>query len=70
MYRSDFSVDFKTFSPTGLIFYAADMRLVDSMAVFLLNGKIHFMFNCGSGPARLTSSKAYNDGEWHTVSSA
>ena len=50
-----------------MIVYMANERQVDFIALYMKAGRIVYMFNCGSGPARLTSAGAFNDGEWHTV---
>jgi len=31
-------------------------------------GKVLFSFDCGTGEAVISSSKNYNDGQWHSVS--
>uniref|UniRef100_A0A0B7BNE7 Laminin subunit alpha n=1 Tax=Arion vulgaris TaxID=1028688 RepID=A0A0B7BNE7_9EUPU len=61
------AVTFKTASPNGVIFYAADLQHVDYFGVHLLNGKVTFGFNFGSGRAVIVSQKTYNDDQWHTV---
>ncbi|CAL1548003.1 unnamed protein product [Lymnaea stagnalis] len=58
---------FKTSAPNGLIFYTADANHVDFLAIFLLNGKVQFSFNCGTGTANMASTETYNDNKWHTV---
>ena len=61
-------MEFKTIVPDGLLFYVADDRQVDFIAVYLEEGKLKHSFNCGSGAARLVSTGTYNDGQWHRVS--
>lgn len=66
--RGEFSIDFKTDAKDGMILYMANERQVDFIALYMQAGRIVYMFNCGSGPARLTSAGTFNDGRWHTVS--
>ncbi|BFY99968.1 hypothetical protein BsWGS_03008 [Bradybaena similaris] len=61
------SVTFKTPSPNGVIFYAADAKHVDYFGLHLLDGKVTFGFNCGSGSGMIASPKVYNDDQWHVV---
>ena len=65
--RGGFSIDFKTTAEDGMIVYMANERQIDFIALYMRAGRIVYMFNCGGGPARLTSAGAFNDGEWHTV---
>ena len=65
--RGGFSIEFKTEEEDGMIMYMANERQVDFIALYMQGGRIVFMFNCGSGPARLTSAGTFNDGQWHTV---
>ncbi|XP_026292152.1 laminin subunit alpha [Frankliniella occidentalis] len=65
--KYELSFDFKTEKPNGTIFFVTDKNIVDHIALYLVNGKVHYSFNCGSGAALLVSKDAYNDNEWHTV---
>jgi len=65
--RGGFSIEFKTEEEDGMIMYMANERQVDFIALYMQAGRIVFMFNCGSGPARLASTGTFNDGQWHTV---
>nr|KAG5711320.1 hypothetical protein BaRGS_006017 [Batillaria attramentaria] len=31
----------------------------------MVDGQINYRFNCGTGPANISSEKTYNDGQWH-----
>lgn len=33
----------------------------------MVQGKIRYIFNCGTGPAILESDQIYNDGLWHKI---
>ncbi|KAI5729364.1 hypothetical protein M8J76_001799 [Diaphorina citri] len=67
--KFDFSIDIKTTSEQdGIIFYVADVKHIDYVALYVKDGQIHYSFNCGSGPMALSSGdKLILDGEWHTV---
>lgn len=62
-------MQFKTREANGLILYNAG-RERDFIAVELVNGHIHYVFDLGDGPvrARDTSRSRLNDGKWHAVS--
>lgn len=66
--RSLFSMEVKTTAPDGLLFYVADGRHTDYIALYMMGGNVVYSFNCGSGPARIVSPRTYNDGQWHKVS--
>lgn len=63
----DFYLEFKTHSPDGLLFYAADTRQKDFVALYLEQGKLVYKFRGGAGEANMTSNYEYHNGEWHTV---
>ncbi|XP_068987141.1 neurexin 1 isoform X10 [Bombus flavifrons] len=60
---------FRTRESNGLILYNAG-RERDFIAVELVNGHIHYVFDLGDGPVRVrdTSRSRLNDGKWHAVS--
>lgn len=63
----EFSLSFKTEFSEGVLFYAADSRHTDFIALYLREGKVFHSFNCGSGSANISSERRYDDNEWHTV---
>lgn len=63
----DLSFQFRSSKQNGLLFYAADARHIDFIAVYLRNGKIYHTFNCGSGLANVSSTNEYSDNNWHSV---
>jgi len=65
--RSNFTVEFKTSAPSGIIFYTANQRQDDFVGLFMKSGRVYFTFNCGSGRAMIGSRGTYNDNRWHTV---
>jgi laminin alpha 3/5 len=65
--RSEFSLDFKSTNPNGVMFYVADARQKDFISVYLRGGKVVYGFNCGNDAVFIESTETYNDGQWHTV---
>ncbi|XP_021923608.1 neurexin-3 isoform X5 [Zootermopsis nevadensis] len=59
---------FKTREPSGLILYNAG-REQDFLAVELVNGHLHYIFNLGDGPVRVRDNarSSLNDNRWHAV---
>ncbi|XP_076637715.1 neurexin 1 isoform X2 [Colletes latitarsis] len=60
---------FKTREENGLILFNAG-RERDFIAVELVKGHIHYVFDLGDGPVKVrdTSRSSLNDGKWHAVS--
>ncbi|XP_036146252.1 neurexin-1 isoform X5 [Monomorium pharaonis] len=60
---------FKTREANGLILYNAG-REHDFIAIELVNGHVHYVFDLGDGAVRVrdTSKTKLNDGKWHAVS--
>ncbi|XP_055322303.1 neurexin-3 isoform X3 [Sitodiplosis mosellana] len=60
---------FKTLEANGLLFYNGGRRN-DFIAIELVNGKVHYIFDLGDGPITLrdTSRIHMNDNRWHVVS--
>ena len=63
--RSNFGIEFKTLERNGVIFYIADEKNSDFIALFVKNGKLVYGFNCGSGPAYIESNQNVDDDQWH-----
>ncbi|EGI60824.1 PREDICTED: laminin subunit alpha [Acromyrmex echinatior] len=63
----DFQIDIKTMADDGIIFYTSDLSKQDLIAVYVLGGKVHYKFDCGSGPALLVSDKMINNNQWHII---
>lgn len=59
---------FKTREPSGLILYNAGKEQ-DFLAVELVNGHLHYIFNLGDGPVRVRDNarSSLNDNQWHAV---
>ncbi|XP_036374630.1 laminin subunit alpha-1-like, partial [Megalops cyprinoides] len=58
---------FKTFSPNGLLLYLASNSTRDFLSIELVEGKVRLTFDLGSGLLTLTSTKAYNIGNWYRI---
>uniref|UniRef100_A0A8D8UVI4 Laminin subunit alpha n=1 Tax=Cacopsylla melanoneura TaxID=428564 RepID=A0A8D8UVI4_9HEMI len=65
--KFDFSVDIKTIEQDGVVFYVADPKHIDYVALFMKENMIYFSFNLGSGQTVLSSDKLITNSEWHTV---
>ncbi|XP_046433556.1 laminin subunit alpha [Neodiprion fabricii] len=63
----DIQIDFKTMENDGIIFYSAVLGKQDLIAVYLKEGKVHYKFDCGSGPALLIGATKTNNNQWHTI---
>ncbi|XP_017881365.1 laminin subunit alpha [Ceratina calcarata] len=61
----DFQIDIKTTAEKGIIFYTTDLANQSLIAVYVNDGKLHYKFDCGSGPALLVSRTEINDDDWH-----
>ncbi|GFY37998.1 laminin-like protein epi-1 [Trichonephila inaurata madagascariensis] len=64
---STFALEFKSSSDSGVMFYVSDVKHIDFVGLFMKEGKIVYVFNCGTGTAVITSQNTYNDGTWHRV---
>jgi neurexin len=60
---------FKSLEPNGLLFYNGGRRN-DFIAVELVNGHIHYVFDLGDGPITIRDKARIhmNDNRWHSVS--
>uniref|UniRef100_A0A1B0DIX0 Laminin G domain-containing protein n=1 Tax=Phlebotomus papatasi TaxID=29031 RepID=A0A1B0DIX0_PHLPP len=63
----DFSLQFKTPDPDGVLFYAADSRHTDFIALYLQKGRLHHVFKGGANMVNMSSQYEYHNNEWHTV---
>ncbi|XP_034947491.1 laminin subunit alpha [Chelonus insularis] len=68
-YRNDFDfqIDLKTLDDEGIVFFSSDSESNNLIAVYIQGGRIHYTFNCGTGPGLLKSEIKINDNQWHTV---
>lgn len=63
----ELTLEFKTKHPDGILFYAAGEHHSDFVVLYMKDGYVYHKFNCGSGPANMTSKYQYNNDDWHTV---
>lgn len=61
------SLQFRTGYPSGLLFYAADKRHQDFVAVYLNDGKLIQQVHVGAIAASISSYQELNNEEWHSV---
>ncbi|CAJ0953978.1 unnamed protein product, partial [Mesorhabditis belari] len=60
-----FSFQLRATASNGVILFATDQK--DHIGIYLVNGKIKFAFNTGSGLVTIASKTSILDDEWHTV---
>ncbi|XP_074843383.1 laminin subunit alpha-3 [Carettochelys insculpta] len=65
--RSHFSVDIRTASSGGLIFFVRNKPESSYMALYISKGRFVFSFGAGGKKIKIKSKAKYNDGQWHTV---
>ncbi|XP_050016679.1 laminin subunit alpha-3 isoform X6 [Alexandromys fortis] len=63
--RSQFSMDIKTTSSKGLVFYTGTKN--SFMALYLSEGHVIFALGAEGKKLRLRSKENYHDGKWHMV---
>lgn len=56
---------FRTRAQNGLLFLIGKGRKF--MSLEIVNGRMVFQYNLGSGVGSAVSPEIYNDGRWHTV---
>uniref|UniRef100_A0A3Q2YZM7 EGF like, fibronectin type III and laminin G domains n=1 Tax=Hippocampus comes TaxID=109280 RepID=A0A3Q2YZM7_HIPCM len=63
------SVEFKADAEDGLLLYCGENEhgRGDFTSLALLQGKLHYRFNCGTGAAQIVSESRVVIGQWHTV---
>uniref|UniRef100_A0A8C4VX48 Laminin subunit alpha 3 n=1 Tax=Gopherus evgoodei TaxID=1825980 RepID=A0A8C4VX48_9SAUR len=65
--RSHFSIDVRTISSGGLIFFVGNKPESSYMALYISKGRFVFSFGAGGKKIKIKSKAKYNDGQWHTV---
>lgn len=69
MDESSFELEFRTSAMEGVLLYLGSNQVVDYVALYLNDGKIHAAWNTGSGNATIVYEDArLNDSAWHHVS--
>ncbi|XP_033854379.3 laminin subunit alpha-3-like isoform X1 [Acipenser ruthenus] len=64
---SHFSVDIRTNSEEGLIFFIGSEHGASHLALYISNGRIVFSLSSSEKKRRISIKEKYNDGQWHTV---
>ncbi|XP_015209136.2 laminin subunit alpha-3 isoform X2 [Lepisosteus oculatus] len=65
--RSHISLDIRTKSQEGLIFYAANKFGTSHVALYINNGRIKLSLSSPGKKRKIFNKEKYNDGKWHTV---
>lgn len=63
----EISLKFRTTESEGLLFYAADTRHTDFIALYMQDSHLHHVFNIASSRASMVSRYEYSNNEWTTV---
>lgn len=61
------ALEFRALETEGLLLYNGNARGKDFLALALLDGRVQFRFDTGSGPAVLTSLVPVEPGRWHRL---
>uniref|UniRef100_A0A674K505 Laminin subunit alpha 3 n=1 Tax=Terrapene triunguis TaxID=2587831 RepID=A0A674K505_9SAUR len=65
--RAHFSIDVRTASSGGLIFFVGNKPESSYMALYISKGRFVFSFGVGGKKIKIKSKAKYDDGQWHTV---
>ncbi|EJW76346.1 hypothetical protein WUBG_12744, partial [Wuchereria bancrofti] len=65
--NSLFSIQLRATASNGIIMFTTNNRHTDYLALYLVNGIVHFAYNSGSGQAVLKSNRSVMDYEWHSI---
>ncbi|VBB28863.1 unnamed protein product [Acanthocheilonema viteae] len=65
--NSLFSVQLRATASNGIIMFTTNHKHTDYLALYLVNGIVHFAYNSGSGQAILKSNRTVMDDEWHSI---
>lgn len=71
--ESIFQIEFKTdsggqsSSASGVLFYVSGSNDIDFVSIFMSDGYIYYLWNCGGGTAMIQSKKTFNDDQWHHI---
>lgn len=67
--RLNLYFQFKTREPNGLLFFNGGGQKHDFIALEMINGQMHYIFDLGDGPRRIQSKikNNLNDNRWHMV---
>ena len=62
---SPVKLNFKTYTPNGLIFLMHGDQ--DYFSIEMVDGHVLYQYDLGSGAADIRSNGTFNDGQWHTL---
>ncbi|XP_078274826.1 laminin subunit alpha-5 [Rhinoraja longicauda] len=65
--RSSFSMEVRSNSSHGMLFYVSNEWETTFMVLLLSKGRFVFMFEIKGRKLRITTKEKYNDGLWHTI---
>lgn len=65
--RSSFSMEVRSNSSHGMLFYVSNDWETTFMVLLLSKGRFVFMFEIKGKKLRIATKEKYNDGLWHTV---
>ncbi|KAM3726093.1 Laminin-like protein [Dirofilaria immitis] len=65
--NSLFSVQLRATASNGIIMFTTNNKHTDYLALYLIDGIVHFAYNSGSGQAVLKSNRSVMDDEWHSI---
>ena len=66
-FTTDISLYIRTLQATAALIYTRHDTNGEFVALQLRDGMLWFMYDCGSGPAAISSEIIVNDGVWHRV---
>lgn len=66
-FTTDISLYIRTLQRNAVLIYTRHVTNVDFIALQLRDGILWLLYDCGSGPAAISSEVAINDGVWHRV---
>ena len=64
--QSSIILNFKTFSPDGLLFLWPG-KDGDFLSLEMRDGAVVYKYDLGTGNSELMSKEKYNDGKWHAI---
>lgn len=71
MDESNFQIEFKVDeliqSPSGVLFYVSGSNDIDFVSIFMSEGYIYYLWNCGGGTAMIQSKRTFDDHSWHLI---
>ena len=61
------TIDFRAFSPYGVVFFASNVTTGQFISLELVAGKLVYQFNAGGGLVQMTTTRDYAQGQWTKV---